>query len=35
MLMAGNYDLSQCISDQGYALSTQNGMAVATKGSCP
>jgi chitosanase len=35
MLMSGNTDMSQCISDQGFAISTQNGMAVAQKGSCP
>jgi chitosanase len=36
MLQAGNYDLSQCIDDQGFALKTVNGMAQADKGgSCP
>jgi chitosanase len=36
MLKASNYDLSQCIPAEGFALETQNGMAVAVKGgSCP
>jgi chitosanase len=36
MLKAMNYDMSQCIPAEGYALKTANGMAVAQAGgSCP
>jgi chitosanase len=36
MLKAGNYDMSQCIPAEGYALKTVGGTAQAIKGgSCP
>jgi chitosanase len=35
MLAAKNYDLSQCISASGWALTTSGTMAQATKGGCP
>ena len=36
MLKGGNYDMSQCIPAEGFAIKTTNGMAVAEpNGSCP